>query len=421
MFKVIKMTPERSVKLQKQISEWSEFTLSTNPSDKPRAEHAVRQLYKKLGISEPQIIWTKSPFGNSICRSILNNVAGTNLSGKNLGHDLNKYQFQQYIWRWSASELEEEFLSSSMYNLTEALDFHIQRTAQRHRPTGMANVPTPWLMAIDDLEGDAGHLMREPMEHARSVADKYITECNSSDFRKNLSFEDSLLTEAGFWKKHWRKNRREIWGDFHYVYPTDWLGQHYASQLALYNFMGEIGYSNRYKCLEEISELSKSAGCIIPCENICFMSERHTVLKVDDKGLLHCEDGPALAYLDGYEAYYWHGTAYPAEWARKTPSAENALNWRNLEQRRVAYEMVGWYKIIEQLDVVIIDQDVDPQIGQLIKVSMPDVGEYFFLRVRCGTGRDFVLPVPPEMRTALEANAWTWGLEPCEYKPEVRT
>ncbi len=54
-------------------------------------------------------------------------------------------------------------------------------------------------------------------------------------------------------------------------------------------------------------------------------------------------------------------------------------------------------------------------------VEAPDIGKEKFLRVRCGTSRTFALPVPPEMKTALEANAWTWGLTPEEYKPEIRT
>jgi len=41
--------------------------------------------------------------------------------------------------------------------------------------------------------------------------------------------------------------------------------------------------------------------------------------------------------------------------------------------------------------------------------------------VTCGTGRTFALPVPPEMTTALAANAWTYGLEAKDYMPEVRT
>ena len=44
-----------------------------------------------------------------------------------------------------------------------------------------------------------------------------------------------------------------------------------------------------------------------------------------------------------------------------------------------------------------------------------------FLIVRCATERTFALEVPNNMKTALEANAWTWGLEANVYKPEIQT
>lgn len=72
-----------------------------------------------------------------------------------------------------------------------------------------------------------------------------------------------------------------------------------------------------------------------------------------------------------------------------------------------------------------IDQDADEMIGTLLEVHIPNIGNDSmlekFLKVRCGTGAEFAIPVPPEMRTALEANAWTYGLKPTEYVPEVRT
>jgi hypothetical protein len=39
-----------------------------------------------------------------------------------------------------------------------------------------------------------------------------------------------------------------------------------------------------------------------------------------------------------------------------------------------------------------------------------------------GTYKDYVLRVPPTMKTAQEAVAWTFGIEdPKEYNPEVET
>jgi len=53
--------------------------------------------------------------------------------------------------------------------------------------------------------------------------------------------------------------------------------------------------------------------------------------------------------------------------------------------------------------------------------ELPREGPARFLYVRCGTGRDFVLRVPPAVETALAANAWTYRLRPDEYRLEIRT
>ena len=143
---------------------------------------------------------------------------------------------------------------------------------------------------------------------------------------------------------------------------------------------------------------------------------------IDDQGRLHREDGPALYWRDT-KIFAWHGVVIPAEWItiRHYLSAATALTWENIEQRRAAIEIVGWDTILDKLDARVIDED-DPEIGTLIEANIPDIGRELFLRVRCGTGRSFALPVPPDMKTALQAQSWTWGIDhPSFQKPEVRT
>ena len=83
--------------------------------------------------------------------------------------------------------------------------------------------------------------------------------------------------------------------------------------------------------------------------------------------------------------------------------------------------MLGWETILGELDCVSLDKDKNPEIGELVSVKIPGIGEDKFLRVTCGTGRNFTLPVPPDMTTARQANAWTWGLSADQYNPEIRT
>ena len=158
-------------------------------------------------------------------------------------------------------------------------------------------------------------------------------------------------------------------------------------------------------------------------KDFCMVSDRPITLKVDAEDRPHCEDGPSHLWSDGWALYYWHGVSIPEEWVTDKASltAQMALTWENVEQRRVACEIVGWARIIKELDARVIDVDSDPEIGTLLEVDLPDSGKEKFIQVVCGTGRIFCLPVPREMKTALQANAWSYGLDGETYRPEVRT
>jgi hypothetical protein len=163
-------------------------------------------------------------------------------------------------------------------------------------------------------------------------------------------------------------------------------------------------------------------GFRIVHEEFCIVSDRPEILKVDAENRPHCESGPSHRWRDGWSLFFWHGVSIPGEWVTgNPPTAKEALTWPNIEQRRAACEIVGWAKLMEQLDARVIDSNENDEIGTLLEAQIPDSGRERFLRVRCGTGRSFVLPVPPDMQSALQANAWTYGLDPAEFAPEVRT
>ena len=213
------------------------------------------------------------------------------------------------------------------------------------------------------------------------------------------------------------KKRSEIFSEMFY-------GNQDASWFSFYDFfLNAIGIEECAK-LNPIFELALHTGWVSMYEDVVVFQDRPDTIKFDDRNLLHCEDGPAIHYRDGYSIYAWHGVRIPAEWIEKKHelSPTVALTWENIEQRRCACEILGWARILRELDSTVIDSDVDPQIGDLLEVAIPDIGREKFLQVVCGTGRTFAIPVPPEMKTALEANAWTYGIEPDLLKQiEFRT
>jgi len=172
-------------------------------------------------------------------------------------------------------------------------------------------------------------------------------------------------------------------------------------------------------------QISQSCGWWYPFNDFCIITDRPSVIARDEEGRLHSETGPALSYRDGSKYYSWRGLAVPSEWIESPEqlTASTALTWKNIEQRRAGCEILGWDKILTELNARTINIDGDPEIGELVEVEIPDIGKERFLRVLCGTGRSFALPVPPGMTTALQANAWTFGHDnPDDFlPPEVRT
>ncbi len=146
---------------------------------------------------------------------------------------------------------------------------------------------------------------------------------------------------------------------------------------------------------------------------------------VDNQRRLHNEHAPAFVWLADVKLYFWHGVLVPPAWItdKQSLTAADALGQTNVELRRAACEIVGWDNTLDQLKARTIERDEDPTIGELVEVSLPDAGREKFLRVTCGTGRRFAIPVPPNMETALQANAWTFGFDDVTdfTKPGVRT
>ena len=165
-------------------------------------------------------------------------------------------------------------------------------------------------------------------------------------------------------------------------------------------------------------------GFRIMHEEFCLVSDFPEVILKDEENRPHCETGPSHRWRDGWSLYHWHGVRIPAEWIveRKSLTPQIALSQQNMELRRAACEILGWANILRDLNAETIDRDDDPQIGDLVQVKLPDLPQPAkFLRVQCGTGREFAIGIPPHINKALDAQAWIVGLDPKDFqRPEVR-
>lgn len=163
--------------------------------------------------------------------------------------------------------------------------------------------------------------------------------------------------------------------------------------------------------IQHYDKIARSCGWWWPSDKFVIACDRPKLIKRDEEGQLHSETGPAIEWRDDWSISFWHGTSIPAEWLTQPIDPAIALTWENIEQRRCAAEIIGWDKVLDQLDTKVLDVDVDPQIGTLVEVSLPDHGPCKFLRVlEASTGRKFAIYAAADATSALDAQAKSYGI-----------
>ena len=180
-----------------------------------------------------------------------------------------------------------------------------------------------------------------------------------------------------------------------------------------------------YEAWAPYEELSK-VGPRFMHEEFAVLCDRQAEIHTDPENLPHNEFGAAIVWRCGTKAYYWHGTSIPADWIEKKSELKAAtiLQDENMERRRAGCELVGWPAILQELKAVSLNKHEDPEIGELVKVDLPDSPNELFLRVLEGhSGREFAYSIPRDLgiETAQQAQNWVWSMpEGQDYAPAVR-
>ena len=204
-------------------------------------------------------------------------------------------------------------------------------------------------------------------------------------------------------------------------------GQHDAAGLGFYDYFRDAcGLTKQTDKLAGLTELAHSAGWALPFRDICFVSERHDVVKQDERWRLHCETGPAVHYPDGFQIFAWHGVRVP-EAAIMTPpeqiTLDTVLAEQNAEVARVWMRRAGAH-IWDDPRVQKLHSDIDGagQPRELLRVAMPTGQPVTIVRVKCpSTGGEYRLRVPPTMTRCDESVAWTFRMKVDEYAPVAET
>ena len=182
--------------------------------------------------------------------------------------------------------------------------------------------------------------------------------------------------------------------------------------------------------MQGIIRAAQSAGWWWPFSETCVITDRPSRLEHNGT-LLHCDDGPAIAYRDGAEYYAWQGLAVPKILiiGHEHLSIRKVLRMPTWGMRKLALHRYGTERFLRDSNARVIHSD---DFGILYRAKFTNSkveGENRMAVVKVinatpekdGSFRDYFLQVPPEMKTAREAVAWTFGLGNREYAPDFET
>ncbi len=182
--------------------------------------------------------------------------------------------------------------------------------------------------------------------------------------------------------------------------------------------------------LRLMAELRASCGLVLAFHGLIHLLERPLAIRLDDQGRLHAEEGPALAYADGTEAWALHGIVVPQHVVREPDRIDigEIDAQRNAEVRRVMVERFGAERLVRDGGAELVHEDAT---GRLWRRPLPGAqwGEQPIVMVEVinstpepdGSRKTYFLRVPPDTRTARAAVAWTFGMSESAYQPSRET
>ena len=350
---------------------WKKYGLSTEPMEKERAREAVMLCYDNAesgGLPRPKfVLFVESPFQLYYTKPIWNRICDLLLETKS-GRDLPECKYDPALWY----------------------------TMETDNPMR--------LRAIDRIFSE---IMREVSPDVDFDGDK-----------------ERYMNFFGWVQQKWLKSNpiEELAKDAEKELGAEIYGQH-ETWLCYYEWQESIG-AKGCEATYGLQEMARSAGWWIPYDSMAVISDRPREIHVDEEGRLHSHTRPAIRFPDGWEYCASHGMKIPG-WIINQPellSATEIEKENNLEIKRVMLEIYTLERYLEEANAELIERNDDPHIGELYCIPQEDENMVLLKVLNStmendGTYKTYVIRVPPDMKTARQARAWTFGFEAEEFEP----
>ncbi|MBX9696075.1 MAG: hypothetical protein K2Z81_27050, partial [Cyanobacteria bacterium] len=383
---------------------WLNQMSVTRPADRAVVEASLSRLYSAAGSPvSPTVIWFSNPRLASVAAALVTDERQKNCL-------LKSSPVYAYIekWKWLV-DLFPEIADGSH----EAWAFGIKR--RQARP---------------EYEPDIGfwcgtHLLRMPPRRGRDLWDTIEMRAVSPD-TDEVAEAHRILKNAVNRSGH-DLNLQDS--------PDPALPAEFFRLLLDRTRLRMVGYRRLLNSLgacpernDGLEEILENCGGFIPFEHVVFAVERPVQINRDHRGRLHNDTGQSIEYSDGWGCYSLRGMTVRNPQIitnRASITVEDIDGEFNAEIRSVMIQFYGEERYLRDSQADIVDDDA--RFGTLYRRQISRFDQIAMLRVtnstseEDGTFKTYFLEVPPDMRTAHEAVAWTFGMTDDQYDPVIET
>lgn len=362
---------------------WIDIGLSSGPTNTEICEEAVRRAYASFRLPAPEIIWCQSPKVLAWRRRTFRDA------GKWLPDLQSQPEQRNRLWESIFRIFRREVVNEVKDEIEELVQAKIEPVKRLALNYSLQN-PGRWELR------DFG------IYSARYLA--------SADFFNDLlvDFESHRVSRA------------------HSYAPATGLLSFFKNKLYPAGSL-ELGASNGHlPQLDDWFQISQNCSLYVAYENVFFASLKPTHISLNAEKLLHAEEGPALQYADDSKVYALYGMQVPEKLiiSPRTLKMTDIDNEKDPLVRQLLAERYGLTKYWQNKQARVIHQD---DFGTLFRVDREEDTPMMLVRVinstpePDGSFREYFLRVPPDVTTARDAVASTFGLAGHEFCPLVET
>lgn len=387
--------------------------LTTSAADRPRLTDAVRRAYTSWQEEPAKLfIWFDSPLTAAAAVLLLVDVCGIRFHWRRLPRRLDlplrsltrpaggPRAFTTIDLRlWMGVALADELL-----------------TREQQEAVGVSWLTTE-AMRIEDAPTLKHHeLVYSNLEH---VAQLILDQLPESRIGKSERERLQKMFAKG--AASWLSPRREvIWNLsnplFGFRSPvTD------ASSVLCLKFAEKMGRIDPQPN-SAIYDAFRSGGWWWPLDGICVACDNPNELHMQNRWPHH--DSDAAIRFPGWSVFSINGRKVSERVVRRQYSAKDIIKEPNLEIRHIMMERFGFGRFIQETKAREIQRD---RFGKLYRIHLPQEEPLWVVEVRNstpepdGTFKLYHLRVPPFIRTAHEAVAWSFDLAADDYDPVKET